>query len=329
MESPTQRRILRVRGSATSKLAGSRRPRTSKPVLLRHSRNVAIAHVFVECLDYPPAEEWDGQEGTVAIICEKLDIRGGSKHEVKKVLKNVVAAHNKGITFTGEFDTSKMGRPVVIETDTASAQIIADALESGLSFVQARDLVNLHLEEEKEPLVTVSAIRGCYQRLGAKTIRIPKKRQGTTDIDSPWAKARVRFNTQFLIRSGKLESQEDADGTIPDYYNKEKLTCFMHTQVVWWDEKHRQSLIGGVGVRSEVLTFPRDKDGRIDLQNGAHETPDAEMRVVSISSATVLSSSFLAATHYFFSLCSSLPPFTEVREGNPTLSWSGCCIQVR
>jgi hypothetical protein len=63
--------------------------------------------------------------------------------------------------------------------------------------------------------------------------------QGNRDPNSTWAKARLLFSTQFVIRLGRLPSQfdtlkdnEDKVVTfIPDYWNKDKLSAINLSQV--------------------------------------------------------------------------------------------------
>jgi hypothetical protein len=44
------------------------------------------------------------------------------------------------------------------------------------------------------------------------------------------------------------------------------------SQVVWWDETHKKCVIGGLqgGAATHFVRFPRDKNGRLDLDNGTY-----------------------------------------------------------
>jgi len=42
-------------------------------------------------------------------------------------------------------------------------------------------------------------------------------------------------------------------------------------QIVWWDEIHRKCLIGGLSATKDyVLQFKRDKNDKIDFENGKY-----------------------------------------------------------
>ena len=81
--------------------------------------------------------------------------------------------------------------------------------------------------------------------------------------------------TQLLIRFGKLASQKDCDGNIPDKFNSEKLTKLFPEQIVWWDESHWKCVIGGNNVNSQgdTVQFKRDSTGKLSPNGEYAEKP--------------------------------------------------------
>ena len=66
-------------------------------VLTNKTLRLAIAYVFVECLDIPPPEEWVGRKGTITIISRTLNISAGSTRSILNVLQNVTTCLEEGM----------------------------------------------------------------------------------------------------------------------------------------------------------------------------------------------------------------------------------------
>jgi hypothetical protein len=52
-----------------------------------------------------------------------------------------------------------------------------------------------------------------------------------------------------------------------------KLDSLTTSKVAWWDETHENSTIGGLGHNSAKMhyaIFPRDKNGKLNLENGEY-----------------------------------------------------------
>lgn len=96
------------------------------------------------------------------------------------------------------------------------------------------------------------------------------------DPNSDWSKSRLAWSTQLLIRFGKLDSQKDIDGNIPDYFNAELLTKLVPEQIVWWDESHFKCVIGGQGVNRQGSCYQlkRDKNGKLDSKGEYAARPE-------------------------------------------------------
>ena len=102
-----------------------------------------------------------------------------------------------------------------------------------------------------------------------KIVNISKRKQGSSDPGSNWAQASYAWTQQLLARFGQLERKKA--GPIERKYDphlQEKLS--LH-QIVWWDETHRKCLIGGQNPSKTIqMLFPRDKEGKIDVENGEY-----------------------------------------------------------
>jgi hypothetical protein len=118
--------------------------------------------------------------------------------------------------------------------------MIADCIENGFGLQNTTRHVNSHLTEPGRETITVSAVYGCIQRLKPKIIKTKTRQQGSTDINSNWAKAHLNWVLQLQIRFGKLDldrldEHEDKKcvaavkksidlSKIPDHFDKNKLT---------------------------------------------------------------------------------------------------------
>jgi hypothetical protein len=78
----------------------------------------------------------------------------------------------------------------------------------------------------------------------------------------------------MLIKLGQLESVPDALGVVQPWFDKEQLTAIDTTQIGWFDETHTKCTIGGQKAdqsKRHVVKFPRDKDGKLDMQAGTYD----------------------------------------------------------
>jgi hypothetical protein len=82
--------------------------------------------------------------------------------------------------------------------DSPEAQIIADAYEFGFGHTQVLWLVNQHAKEMGKESYTMSPIKTCMKNLGPKRLGYKRKCQGSSNLNSPWAKARLNWDTQLL-----------------------------------------------------------------------------------------------------------------------------------
>ena len=105
-------------------------------------------------------------------------------------------------------------------------------------------------------------------------------KQGSNDPLSLWVLARKNFVLQLLLRLRAVR-WEDINNTKP-------LRCFeanvlgeinLH-QIVYWDQTHRQCVVGPAAVCQHVISFPRNKEGKIDVEKGTHiKGPDFVLNV--------------------------------------------------
>ena len=92
--------------------------------------------------------------------------------------------------------------------DLVEAQIIADGLESGLSIKNTWRNVNKHREENNEELISESCVAYTLRKMKPKLVCIKKRKQGSTDPNCNWSKARHLWSTQLLIRFGELKPDD-------------------------------------------------------------------------------------------------------------------------
>jgi hypothetical protein len=57
---------------------------------IQERRRLAIHHLYTDVMDCPFEWEWDGEGGTVALICYKLDLGIHQRSSVKDTLKSIV-----------------------------------------------------------------------------------------------------------------------------------------------------------------------------------------------------------------------------------------------
>lgn len=105
------------------------------PVIKNQSIRVAISVYYIQKLLAPPKWEWGGRGGTISQIVEGLGLSRNSRRMVGRVLERVNLCLEMGEPYDGscDYDTNRMGRPIIIKPEDEETQIIADAIESGMS----------------------------------------------------------------------------------------------------------------------------------------------------------------------------------------------------
>lgn len=212
----------------------------------------------------PNREEWTGKDGIIPSLRKLCDIPDGTK--IEYILNDYLECKRKGRAYSGEGGSSP-GRCPIIESDSAEAQIIADVIEDGMSIGMAQRLVNRHRREcdgDLEPY-SYSAVRGLSKRLSPVIEKITLTKQGSADVNSPWATARHNWVRLLLIRFGLLDCVQLEAGSIPDYFNKGMMPKLFVEQIAWWDEMHKECVIGGIGEKRPYrIRFKRDVNGKLD-----------------------------------------------------------------
>jgi hypothetical protein len=181
-----------------------------------------------------------------------------------------------------------IGRPSIIATDSAEAQIVADGMEEGLGVGITTGLVNEHRRQQCLASITKAAVFAVTKRLQPRKEKVVKLKQGAgMSTSSNWAKARFNWMTQLLIRSGKLDWVPEEEGdTCPDYFDSKKLEkeglCFDEYQFASWDEVHRECTPGegGIAGKNAYYKFPREEEGKLDMKNGEYSTVDVTITKV-------------------------------------------------
>ena len=149
----------------------------------KHIRS-CIADQFIRVHQFPPVEQW----GKVSRkIKETLKLTKIHNKMIRGVFKHVkwCISHNVRITFTRQKRLLKQKN--VIDVNSPDAQLIADMLEHGYSVERACDELNrLHLDDNT-PLVTLSMVYGCINRLAPLITPVKKgnKAPSTPQIRGP------------------------------------------------------------------------------------------------------------------------------------------------
>eukprot|EP00536_Pseudo-nitzschia_multiseries_P016795 jgi/Psemu1/47823/gm1.47823_g len=187
---------------------------------------------------------------TIAQICDCLGNNTRSFwRTVTQVCTEVLHCVDNGTVYTGDGNYSKSGRPLVIAVDSIEAEIIADSIEGGNS------------------------------------IRMSRLIQGSKNKTDAWCQASFRWFAQLLLRFGEIDFSHPIFQKLlgpayvkeksPPCYDTSLLTPLKHSQVVWFDELHKQCHIGesgsrvGPGKPNVAISFKRNANGKLGL-NGSY-----------------------------------------------------------
>jgi hypothetical protein len=263
-----------------SPIAGRLRSSNSTPAALRNRDvqfllRVAIFYVYVEVLNAPDKNAWLGPGGTCRKIMEILKIEEGRRAIVKRVLRLAHAKAKMGQVYAGERAERREFTNYMLRSSSEEMQVIADAMESGFGLRLTKELLNEHRRQNQLEVVGLTTVWMAYLRLKPIISPVKKRKQGSNDPTSPWAKARFEYVTQILVRFGEKVLVDDIkapDGSIPDKFDLAKLTKVSINQVAFWDETHKKVRVGQVtanGMDYQVR-FRRDESGKLDIENGTY-----------------------------------------------------------
>jgi hypothetical protein len=88
---------------------------------------------------------------------------------------------------------------VIEMNDTFLCWLIADCVENGFGLQHMTRHMNAHLVEMVKTIIPASSVFGVQQQMKPKMMTILNCRQGNTDNNSVWAKARLGWYLQLLI----------------------------------------------------------------------------------------------------------------------------------
>ena len=244
--------------------------------LYNNSRRWSVFHLFVYKYDglNPPDGDyykyWTGQGGLVSKIKNDAGISKGNGVKLLPIFENILECFRTEVDFRPKALETRGGQcPHLIRIESPEAQIVANGIESGLSIRRTWQNVNHHRLECGLELLSESSVVSVIRRMKPKLKKIRKRKQGSTDPDSPWSRARLQWSTQLLVRFGEIENE--LERPVERRFNRDEIGHLDIHQVVWWDETHRKCLIGGLSRTKHFhVLFPRDETGKVDVKNGEY-----------------------------------------------------------
>jgi hypothetical protein len=222
---------------------------------------------------------WEGEDGVIDHTMKTFDLKREDKKQIKKVLINVTEWASRGVNYKGQRVMGQGRKPLV--TSPQEYQILIDSMEKGYGLVTAMHQINEYRQEIDLTEVGYTTVRRTMNRLGPVIRRIRRRKQGNRDPKSPWAKARLRWVTQLLVRLGRHEfdakKNENANlelTSTPRYFDSATLPPLSLHQIVFFDECHKKNEIGRTG--ETVYSFPRDENGMYAKEGGI---PDVDTKL--------------------------------------------------
>lgn len=248
-------------------------------VVSEEQRRVSIAVAYIDVFDAAPEEEWGGVDGTISGIQQHLKIARGSRDVIVRVLEDVVQCHKEGVEYSPVKKAGCGGQNKLIQLGSLEEQIVADNMEAGLGLTQTTKLVNVYRQEEGLADVGRSAVHSAYLRLEPVVTQILDAKQGSYDKHSTWAKARLMFVLQLLVRLGRMTGLAAWFCALqvivpvafqPAYFELSIIGALTIYQIAFWDETHKEQQMGGNGNGTRIqVRFKRNADGKLD--------PDGEL----------------------------------------------------
>jgi len=217
---------------------------------------------------------WLGRKGVGAKIKRDLNLPRtcSVKNRLLPIFEKIVECIRTGEKFHPSMVETRGGnRKITLQLDSIEAQIIADSIESGLSLRRTWHNVNRHRQDNGDELVSESCVSYILRKMRPKIVRIKKRKQGSTDVNSNWAQARYAWTRQLLARFGRLE-RTPSIGPVEAKFDQHIQGKLDLNQIVWWDETHRKCLIGSIQnpTKTYDILFPRNLEGKFDQKTGQY-----------------------------------------------------------
>ena len=115
-----------------------------------------------------------------------------------------------------------------------------------------------------------ASVYGLHCRLKPKVKRAKKRKTGSRDVGSEWAKARYNWVRQLIVMFGQFVEPCPYFSIINTLKTEAPLAPYLEPSLLpkanlhnttFWDEHHKKCVIGFVGSNSNVATlYPRDKE---------------------------------------------------------------------
>ena len=219
----------------------------------------------------------------------------GSRDVVRRVLVDVVECHKARVQYNPARKVGSGGHNKIITLGSIEEQMVADHMERGLGLTQTTNLINLHRQESGLEEVGRSAVYSAHLRLDPVETPISDAKQGTFDEESPWAKARLMWVLQLLIRFGIMTGlaawnlysrgvpfSTDDPNLLPAFFTLALIGQLSIYQISFWDETHRKVQVGGKGhegANSRMqVRYLRDEEGKLD-RGGALAPPKQQLKM--------------------------------------------------
>ncbi|CAB9530889.1 hypothetical protein SEMRO_3098_G343680.1 [Seminavis robusta] len=253
-------------------------------------RRMVIAYALLDAFGAIPEDSgtWGGQNGiakAIAVHFLHLPRSFSDLRAIKTTMRIVMEHYKVGIPYDGSNRPRKDYNKYYIPDDSFEMQLIADCIEENYGITQTTAFVNLHRSQQGHDLMFGrSTIYNAYKRLPHSVTPISKRSQGSLDKQSKWCRANYQWHCQLAIRFGimtpdRLEKLK-VNGVLPECYDINQLTKLNVEGVIYWDEVHKQVVVGKCGVsgRQTETRFKRDKHGKLD-PNGTYRPRKTQLKM--------------------------------------------------
>ena len=144
----------------------------STKVCKGHQKIATVAYLFE--MKYKGLEEqvlkesWGGRHGITNKIKKDMGLKASQRGDFESIYLHVIECARTGKDFKAEEVMSHGGRGPKIRSDSIQAQIVADAIEMGLSTSRAWHLLNDNELEEGREALSLSAVTSLVAKLNLK-----------------------------------------------------------------------------------------------------------------------------------------------------------------
>ena len=247
------------------------------------TRRISMWYLYNGVWGSPPEHQWGGRDGVISDIMRRLDMPEGSRDSISNTLHAGLACRSNNTIYRGERTPSGGQNKLLDLGDREEVRLLARVMHTsrGGGIHQAVEEINAHRQRVSSDggyeEVTYNSVYSMWQRLHPVESTVKKQKDGDASVTSGWARHRLSWVRQLLIRVGLLDPEDKRSGIerdpatceFPPMFDKAKLDAIERDTIFFCDESHKKCETNDMAAGEKQYRVTVDEHGYYDSTNGS------------------------------------------------------------